>query len=334
MAADQNQQPLEPSAQPLEQVDPPLSATPDDSQGAGPVVAAGEYGGGYCGESCGACGMASCQEGCAPCGNYCGVGHGCYPIGWWLRDAQIFAGVHGFKGPLDQGRNGNFGIHEGANLGFPLFGTGWGFQVGVNAVHSNFEGDQTQQAFSPADRNQVFLTTAIFERALCGGLQWGVAFDVLRDNYADNYNLKQLRTETSLVRAGCREIGYYGAYGLGTDRTIDGRLDPTDMFVLFYRKYLENGGEGRFWGGFSGSGDGLFGADAWVPMGHSWALDARFNYLVPGDSQDAAQTKESWGLSIQLVWFLGQSAQCARCQPFRPLFNVADNSLFMVDRLH
>ena len=25
---------------------------------------------------------------------------------WWTRDLELFGGVHGFKGPFDQGRNG------------------------------------------------------------------------------------------------------------------------------------------------------------------------------------------------------------------------------------
>lgn len=56
---------------------------------------------------------------------------------WWvghpryrgmLRDLTVFGGVHGFKGPLDQGRNGNFGFHEGVNLGGPL-GDPWGSAI-------------------------------------------------------------------------------------------------------------------------------------------------------------------------------------------------------------
>ena len=49
-----------------------------------------------------------------------------------------------FKGPLDRGTNGNFGLHEGLNYARPL-GDPWGcgFQIGANAVQSDFSGNPT-----------------------------------------------------------------------------------------------------------------------------------------------------------------------------------------------
>jgi hypothetical protein len=55
--------------------------------------------------------------------------------------------------------------------------------------------------------------------------------------------------------------------------------------------------------------------------------------MIPKGGSESAQTHESWGLVIQLVWYPGQNAKCQQKNPYRPIFNVADNSLFMVDRL-
>ena len=48
---------------------------------------------------------------------------------------------------------------------------------------------------------------------------------------------------------------------------------------------------------------------------------------------DTAQPHEAWGLVMQLVWYPGQSANCQARNVYRPLFNVADNSLMMEERL-
>jgi hypothetical protein len=35
---------------------------------------------------------------------------------------------------------------------------------------------------------------------------------------------------------------------------------------------------------------------------------------------------------MQLVWYPGRTALCQQRNPYRPLFKMADNSLFMVER--
>lgn len=261
----------------------------------------------------------------------------------------IFGGVHGYKGPRDRGVNGNFGFQEGANLGAPL-GDPWGcgFQVGFAALQSNISGyNTTTETAATADRHQYFFTTGIFRRAECAGWQWGVTFDLLHDTYVQESNLKQIRTETGYLFNESFEIGYSGAYGVGGDdvsgtyfgRTVDGQLDATDQFVVYFRRYFENGGDGRIWGGMTGHGDGLLGADAWIPLGGSWALQNSFNYLMPKGSRgsevqdgivEGGQVRETWSVAINLVWYPGRSSNCIGKSCYRPLLNVADNSLFMV----
>jgi hypothetical protein len=303
----------------------------------------GGGGGGGC-SHCGGPGGEAC--GCDPCdgpecGQACDFGYEIFDgrCHRWLRDFSFFVGGDAFKGPRDYGRNGNFGLNEGLNLAGPL-GDPWGcgYQIGANFVQSNFSGaprveTENYTLFAPC-RRQTFVTAALFHRAQCRGFQWGVAFDYLHDDYYEQTDLKQIRSETGFVINDCYEIGYYGAYGLGSERTIDGRLDPTDMFVVYLRRYFETGGEGRLWGGATGNGDGLLGADLWLPLGKGFALENRINYMIPKQGTgDTAQPRESWGFVIQLVWYPGQNAACMKQNPFRAMFNVADNSLFMVDRL-
>jgi len=293
--------------------------------------------GGECGDQCGCdeCDGAECGP---PC---CDFGYELFDgrCGRLLRDVTVFAGGDAFKGPLDAGTNGNFGLNEGINFAGPL-GDPWGcgYQIGANFVQSNFSGAPTitvgDYNLRAAFRRQTFLTAGLFRRAECCGFQGGVAFDYLHDEYYQQADLKQIRSETGFVINDSYEIGYYGAYGVGTDRVLDGKLDPTDMFALYVRRYFDNGGEGRIWGGATGNGDGLLGADLWVPLGKGFAIENRINYMIPKEGTGStAQPRESWGLTIQLVWYPGQNASCMKQNPFRALFNVADNSLFMVDRL-
>ena len=308
---------------------PGMSAPGMDAPGAG-------YGDGACGGEC-YDGGGECSDGCG--GYYGGCGLGLYGLrsSWWARDLSLFAGAHGFKGPFDRGRNGNFGLHEGVNFGSPLGGPwGWGYQVGFAAVHSNFSGDRATGAVRRGDRDQFFFTTGIFHRARCGGIQWGVTFDLLRDTYYADADMKQIRNEIGYVfPGGRREIGYWGAYGVDDDEIVLNQtnisLEPTDLFAFYYRRHFQGGGEGRLWGGFTGQGDGLLGADLHVPLGRSWAIENRINYLIPRQGRGSGQDEESWGLSIRLVWYLGQPAHSAQQSPYRPMLNVADNSLFMVD---
>jgi hypothetical protein len=297
----------------------------------------GDYGdcGGY--GDCGDCGEC-CPTNCGPC---CDFGWEVFDgrCGPLFRGISIFAGADAFKNSADYGRNGNFGFNEGINMARPL-GDPWGcgYQIGANFVQSDFSGTQRftvadQYRLYAATRRQYFATAGLFRWADCRGFQGGVAFDYLHDIYFETSDLKQIRSETSYLFEGGWELGYYGAYGLDKDRTIDGRLESYDMFVLYTRRYFENGGNGRIWGGATGQGDGLIGAEVWSPLGRGFALESRVNYLIPKGSRDEAQGREGWGLVIQLVWYPGHDAICQRQNPYRPMFNVADNSLLMVDRL-
>jgi len=257
---------------------------------------------------------------------------------------QLFAGVHGFKGPTDLGRNGNFGFHEGLNWAGPLGDPwGYGYQVGFQAVHSNFSGSQTAEGdavpdFDVADRNQVFLTAGIFRRPLGSGLQGGTAFDVFYDSYYHDSTLYQIRSETALVLGDFREIGYWGAYGVSKKSVsglgeFDTLLDPTDLFALFYRRRFTGGGRGRLWAGLSGNGDVICGLDGTVPLGTNWALENNFTCLYPKQGpRGGGQSEESWSVSIQLVWYPGRLARHVFRNRYHPLFYVADNSWFLVDR--
>jgi len=314
-----------------------LDPVPEDAEAIAPGTLSGKRShAGSTGSGCAECGGGGDESiGCMDECDSCTMEYACGPRGRLLHRFSLFAGVQGFKGPLDQGRNGNFGFHEGVNFGAPLGGPwGIGYQLGAQGVHSNFSGSQVVGT-SRADRDQVFFTAGLFHRPPEGGFQWGVAFDALHDNYYEKSDLTQLRAELGLLSVGPHDVGFWGSFGLKNDEIPGATLKQTDLFTLFYRRHFSGGGEGRLWGGCTGKHDALVGGDVRVPLGTHWALENSFNYLIPNESRGTRGLREeSWSVVLQLVWYPGRPAHCIGSDPFQPVLGVADNSTFMVDYAH
>ena len=299
-----------------------------------------EFGDGSCGSSCNSCG----ERGCCWLGGCDKCPPGCIPAPEWPRNIDILGGVQGFKGPLDQGRNGNFGFHEGFNIGGPL----WlarcvSYQFGGTWVQSNFNGDQSTGEFREDARHQVFATAGFFIRADdCLPWQGGVVIDWLNDDYGVEYNVAQVRAEISRVGCFGNEFGFMGTFNATEDEVnfgINNRvgalnelqtLRTVDQYALFLRRHFDNCGEGRIWGGATGDGDGLVGADYRIPLSDSFLIQGNFNYLIASDGDQIGQQDDSWGISLELVFQPFCRARRSMNDHSRPLFNVADNSRLFV----
>lgn len=305
-------------------------------------------GDGLCGTSaCGTCGVDVCD----PCGSSCYV-----PL--WVRIQEawhrnncsslvdhmsVYVGVEGFKGQPDMAANANFGFHEGLNFSGIADGClGIGYQAGVTAVQSSLSGHQAEFTEHTRQRNQVFYTLGLFQRAPQGGLQWALAYDGLQDNYYSNFSLGQLRTEISIAKPCWGECGFLGAFHVKSDRvefentpgvfTMHG-VEPHDYFTAFARKYYGNGGHGRFYAGATNTGNALLGADCYIPINDSWAVNNTFAYMIPKHGPGTlARHDESWNLSISLVYTCGRKARNAQAQ-YAPMLNVADNGT-LIPNIH
>ncbi len=289
-------------------------------------VVEGDDGGGDC-EACGACGPHTDA-----------FGYECFDgriRHWWLRDLTLSAGVAGFKGPRDLDQNGNFGFQEGVGLSGPL-GDPWniGYQIGANFVQSDLSGTPPDSSVHAADRKQTFVTFGLFRRAECYGWQGGIAYDYMHDLYDVNIDLQQVRFELSYLWANVDEFGFYGATRVNSAKLPDGTtLLPTNIYALYARRYFQNGGDGRLYGGLTDYGDGVFGADLWLPLGRRFAVESGACYILPKEGRgETAQPRESWGLSMLLVWYPGRCAMAQQHNPYRPLFTTADNTTFMTER--
>jgi hypothetical protein len=283
---------------------------------------------------CGSCGGGSCGSCCCRplCCLFC-----CDWWDQWGQDLSVFSGTQAFKGPVDQGFNGDFGFHEGVNWGSPLWDAiGLGAQIGVNVEQS----DLSRTNATDLHRNQYFFTAGLFHRPECEcGWQGGLVWDYLSDSFVDDYTASQLRGNLSYV-FNCHELGFWFSAGVSdkelfsTTETeiVTTRYKPIDLYAFYYGHHFCNGGEGRIWGGFTGGTGGLVGADFSVPISDKLSIDSGFNYAIPKSVGSGSIPPESWNLSISLVLHPFSCSHQSYCSPYRPLFNVADNGSFMVDR--
>ncbi len=294
-----------------------------------------------CGGGCDSCGGGSCGGCCNPCccGPVCRLMN-CLEQGDWFHDLGFFVGNEAFRGPLDfsdSATKGNFGFHEGFNWGLPV-AEGIGAQVGANFVHS----DLTLDDF--AHRNQIFLTTGLFYRPMgqCG-FQGGLVFDYLHDEWKEVYsdiNLDQLRGNLSYV-FDCNEVGVWFAAGIRdanpvfTFGNVGTQVKAADIYALYYSRHFCGGGEARIWGGYVNDLGGLLGVDMTMPLSNAFSLQGGVEYLIPRSSSnnetDTTRTgSESWNIGFNLVWHPCHCCHNGCCDGYNPLFNVADNSTFLV----
>ncbi|HUY90853.1 MAG TPA: DUF6666 family protein [Pirellulales bacterium] len=262
-----------------------------------------------------------------------------------VEEHSLFIGPQGFTGPLDLGRNGNFGFHEGVNfagqfgrrLGLAAFGIG--YQVGANFVQSDFYGNSVNGEQTKG-RDQQFVTAGLFRRARRRGFQGGAVFDYLHDNYYVKYNVGQVRAELSYLTPCGHEFGFFGAFavrpGQGKLNTANGLtltqgFQTINYYNMFYRYNLPNGTWGRLWAGASGVSGGMVGSDFRMPLSNNWDFNGMFNYLIPGAGAGInGLTQQGWGLSMNLVWYPGRSRNGVHNGLYRSLFNVANNGLMFV----
>ncbi|MEX2175346.1 MAG: DUF6666 family protein [Pirellulaceae bacterium] len=293
---------------------------------------------------CASCGDNSCGQ-CVDC---CGQWNSCGPVSPCcllpcprLDNLELLAGVQGFTGPANRGGSGSFGFYEGFNHAIPLCRDVACGQFGARWTQSNFDGSFV----SPEERTQIFLTTGLFRR-VDWGLQAGVVFDYLHDEWDYEADLGQLRGEIGWKFACRDEVGFRFSVGVNDDTSVlnepilsdDGQeltlrqrtaqFEVNDLFAFYYRRQFACGGEGRLFGGFTNNQQGLFGGDARVPLSPCWSLSADFLYVVPSNESAApGYVEETWNVAVGVVWTPFAKPGCGPNYG-RPLLDVANNGTF------
>lgn len=295
--------------------------------------------------SCDACYSDPCHD----------VGHipFCLPflrVHWHRYD--FFAGTQGFTGPMnfantDQSNSnvrsgtGSFGYYQGFNQGHslrPWLYWDMAMQFGARATQSNLSGT----TFTEQKRYQVFVTAGLFRR-VDYGLQYGLVVDYLNEDWYYQGDLTQLRGELSWRGKGCHVCGFQFMAGTGDDTSTthidDGAgnafidtvaFGPTDQYRLFYRRLLKQNGSFDAFAGWTDNDDGLIGSSWNLPIQRCLVLSAGTTYLIPGEGGRRDNDQESWNISLGMIYRPGGPKGAGRYA--RPMFDVADNGTFMIDR--
>jgi hypothetical protein len=271
--------------------------------------------------------------GCDPCDDGyfgCGPTKPCNLC--WDRNLTFHVGAQGFQSPFDSNLSGNYGFYEGLNYGGAFWdAVGMGYQIGGTAMQTT----QDEGFFGGNDRQQYFVTAGLFHREMCGeGLQYGVVYDHLSDNWDESVTLGQIRGELSYVMGGA-EVGFMFSEGVKQfDRERPSfagfnHHEIVNQYALFYRIRTFGNGDARIWGGVDDDSHGIFGADFRTPLNDALALTATFNYLSSDTPVNADRNGEGWNFGVGLVYYPGSCSTAAGRDRYRPLFGVADNGSMM-----
>ena len=286
------------------------------------------------GEDCG-CGDVGCAGSCGGTTGNC-VSRGAIPVAFFappIQELQFFGGVQAFKGALDATRDrGNFGANLGGNIGGRMSWLPWpglGYQIGYRAASSQLHGSDIGNTVDP--HTQSFFTAGLFHRKQVG-LNYGVVYDVLKDERSESADFGQLRGQISIKNPRGHEIGFLFARSLNENTLAGVDYQGVDQYLLFYRVCGQHGGEFRVFGGMDDDSMGIVGGDIDVPRSDRWSLQTGFSYLIPEEEDGGiGAEEEGWNLGMGLVWHYGKRARSGYGSPYRPMFNVADNGTFFVD---
>ncbi|MDR1384653.1 MAG: hypothetical protein LBJ67_12545 [Planctomycetaceae bacterium] len=264
------------------------------------------------------------------------ISHILYSNVW--ENLTIGVGGSGFKSPLDQINGGAFGFHETVNWTSPSHSIiPVNFQAGFRVVQAYPSGYRTETGtWNRDNREQYFGTLGVFRRNLFDRpIHLGVAYDIVKDKYHQNYQLEQLRSELAFGTMYGTEYGYRGAKQLRGDsvwRQPHARVDiqSASYHTLFIKKYFANGGEGVLAGGATESGDPMIRAEYNIPLSNEWELKNSLMYVIPKNGHSpVSPRKESWGVSLQLIYQPHGGVLAGFCNPFRSFFDVGDNSALL-----
>jgi hypothetical protein len=265
----------------------------------------------------------------------------CWP-GLGPNQLSVYGGVQSSKNNSTRGADGSFGFQEGINFGTAarniVLPSAIGLQVGFQANQANIEG----ASFTDNQRLQYFVTTGAFYRA-DQGLQGGLVFDYLWDDWNYDLQVGQVRGELSVAITNRSSFGLWFATSV-TDNQVDARVfdqsvtetwESVDYYALFYRTGLLAGGrgEGQLMAGMTQDNDGIIGGKSRMPLINGWALEPEFTYMVPDEARGrGANDHESWNLAINLVWYPASLANGDCFDARRPLFDVANNGSMILQR--
>lgn len=261
----------------------------------------------------------------------------------WFDNLSLFLGLDGSKGPDDLGINADFGYRGAINWGLPLWESrGLGIQVGSALNVSDNAVRVLRSVNGTRDRVQSFTTVGVFQRTDFG-LNWGIVYDFLAEDYYKSLVLGQWRGQIGHAIGLCDEVGVWAAVrNFGDNATVAGQslsLKPITQGNLYWRHVWGNETVTRFWVGLAeehgrfvlvAPGNSsvhhpfVFGADLYVPLTDRLAIYGEANFITPNDTGTVTAT-------MGIVFYPGGRAKGVARGRFAPLLPLANNPTFGVD---
>ncbi|MFO0882739.1 MAG: DUF6666 family protein [Pirellulales bacterium] len=222
----------------------------------------------------------------------------------WRDNFSIFTGINGAKQPQDLGINANLGGRLAFNSGFALSrDRGIGLQVGVAYDYSQNAVGVLKFIDGTRSREQLFTTVGVFQRH-DSGINWALGYDILNQNYFDNFLLTQWRGR---IGYQWNEYNEFGVWGAVRDRQDDGsilgfvpvHLRTINQANFFWRHTWETGPQTMMWAGLASSHSKnifvlpidemtgvtpIIGASINVPLNDWLSIYGETNLILPGDS--------------------------------------------------
>jgi hypothetical protein len=260
-----------------------------------------------------------------------------------LDNFSAFLGLDGSKGPEDLGINANFGFRGAVNWGYPIVESyGLGVQLGTAINYSSTAVRVLRSVTGTTDRTQSFTTVGLFQRS-GHGVNWGVGYDFLFEDYYEDFHLGQWRGQVGYDIGANDEVGVWGALrDRGASATVadfDLQLRPITQGNLFWRHVWSNETVSRVWVGVAeehgrfllvAPGNTpvhhpvVFGADVYVPLTACLALFGEANFITPNDTGTVTAT-------FGFAFYPGATAKTAGRSRFAPLLPLSNNPTFAVD---
>ena len=259
-----------------------------------------------------------------------------------FENISVFAGIDGSKQPQDLGVNALLGGRIALNWGIPIVEAwGIGLQIGSSVVGSSNAVRVFDRVEGTSGRLQSFSTVAIFQR-FDWGFKWSAGYDVLYEDYYDQFTLGQYRFRAGYDITARDEVGIWGALqGFGQTgffSTIPVRLNAINQVSAYIKHTWKSNVQTTAWGGMV-DGHGtvnvalgdpppdhqrfLCGANIFAPLNDYLAIWGETNLIFPADTG----TVDAY---LGIAFYPG-GAVGANDRKFAPLLPVASSTSFSVD---
>ena len=259
------------------------------------------------------------------------------------ENLSIFAGLDGSKQPQDLGINANMGIRLSGNLGLPISDRlNLGAQIGAGVNLSDAAVHVLDQIEGTSKRTQTFVTLGLFQ-TVGGKATWGLAYDMLVQQYYDDFTLGQVRGFAGYNVTGDNEVGVWFTKSAKRDSGSMGgtpvNLDPISQTNGYFAHVWPTGARTRLWLGVArghhnivwvlpdNSQDrnvAVYGADLELPLSDRFAVSGSANFLTP----TSTGTVDAF---LGITFFPGRNAEHRKRGSYSPRLAVANNPEFPVN---